>query len=94
VSYAGSDITRSEALLRAVTIIGSREIGMLAACGIAEVTVARSPRVAVISTGDELVQPGEPLGRPRSTTPMAPGAERVRTQYRPGVWQGSVVEAK
>jgi molybdenum cofactor synthesis domain-containing protein len=42
-------------------MIGSREIGMLAACGIAEVLVARRPRVAVISTGDELVQPGLPL---------------------------------
>lgn len=62
VSYAGSDIARGEALLRAGTIIGSREIGMLAACGIAEVSVARKPRVAVISTGDELVQPGRPLG--------------------------------
>ena len=61
VSYAGSDIARGEALLRAGIIIGSREIGMLAACGIAEVTVVRKPRVAVISTGDELVQPGETL---------------------------------
>ncbi|WP_027552810.1 molybdopterin biosynthesis protein [Bradyrhizobium sp. Cp5.3] len=61
ISYAGSDIARGEALLRAGTIIGSREIGMLAACGIAEVAVARKPRVAVISTGDELVQPGQPL---------------------------------
>src|SRR6185503_16090542 len=52
---------RGEALLRAGTVIGSREIGMLAACGIAEVAVARKPRVAVISTGDELVQPGETL---------------------------------
>ncbi len=58
VSYAGSDIARGEALLRAGTIIGSREIGMLAASGIAEVSVARRPRVAVLSTGDELVQPG------------------------------------
>src|SRR5947209_2770648 len=64
VSYAGSDIARGEALLRAGTIIGSREIGMLAACGIAEVTVARKPRVAVISTGHELVQPGEVLAPP------------------------------
>ena len=62
VSYAGSDIARGEALLRAGTVIGSREIGICAACGIAEVRVARKPRVAVISTGDELVQPGEMLG--------------------------------
>src|SRR6185437_13138504 len=61
VSYAGSDIARGEALLRAGTVIGSREIGMLAACGIAEVEVARRPRVAVLSTGDELVQPGGAL---------------------------------
>ncbi|MBO4224376.1 molybdopterin biosynthesis protein [Bradyrhizobium neotropicale] len=61
VSYAGSDIARGETLLRAGTIIGSREIGMLAACGIAEVDVARRPRVAILSTGDELVQPGQPL---------------------------------
>jgi putative molybdopterin biosynthesis protein len=61
VSYAGSDIARGEILLRAGTVIGSREIGMLAACGIASVPVVRKPRVAVLSTGDELVQPGEPL---------------------------------
>jgi putative molybdopterin biosynthesis protein len=61
VSYAGSDIARGEALLRAGTMIGSREIGMLAACGIAQIEVARRPRVAVLSTGDELVQPGQPL---------------------------------
>ncbi len=61
VSYAGSDMARGEMLLRAGTVLGSREIGMLAACGIASVTVARKPRVAVLSTGDELVQPGEPL---------------------------------
>jgi molybdenum cofactor synthesis domain-containing protein len=61
VSYAGSDIARGEALLRAGTVIGSREIGMLAACGIAQMNVARRPRVAIISTGDELVQPGQKL---------------------------------
>ena len=48
VSYAGSDIARGEALLRAGSVIGSREIGMCAACGIAQVTVARRPRVAVM----------------------------------------------
>lgn len=61
VSYAGSDIARGEILLRAGTLIGSREIGMLAASGVASISVARKPRVAIISTGDELVQPGQPL---------------------------------
>jgi putative molybdopterin biosynthesis protein len=61
VSYAGSDIARGETVLRAGTVIGSREIGMCAACGIAKLWVVRAPRVAVISTGDELVQPGQKL---------------------------------
>lgn len=61
ISSAGTDMARGEVVLRAGTVIGSREIGMLAACGIARATVARRPRVAILSTGDELVQPGEPL---------------------------------
>ncbi len=61
ISHAGSDIARGEVLLRAGTVIGSREIGMLAACGIAQVLVVRKPRVGVMSTGNELVQPGEDL---------------------------------
>ena len=61
VSYAGSDIARGETLLRRGTRIGSREIGMLAACGFASIDVVRRPRVAVLSTGDELVEPGRPL---------------------------------
>ncbi len=61
VSYAGSDIARGETLLRRGTRIGSREIGMLAACGLADIAVVRRPKVAVLSTGDELVAPGKPL---------------------------------
>jgi putative molybdopterin biosynthesis protein len=61
ISYAGSDISRGETLLRRGIEIGSREIGMLAACGFASVEVIRRPRVAVLSTGDELVEPGRPL---------------------------------
>ena len=61
ISGAGSDIARGETLLRAGTLIGAREIGMLAACGLAEAPVVRAPRVAVLSTGDELVQPGGTL---------------------------------
>ena len=61
VSYAGSDIARGEVLLRSGMLIGSREIGMLAASGVARVSVLKKPRVAIISTGDELVQPGQAL---------------------------------
>ncbi len=61
ISYAGSDIARGETLLRRGTRVGSREVGMLAACGLASADVVRRPRVAVLSTGDELVEPGRPL---------------------------------
>jgi putative molybdopterin biosynthesis protein len=61
IGFAGVDIAQGETLLRRGARIGSREIGMLAACGLADIPVHRRPRVAVLSTGDELVQPGEPL---------------------------------
>jgi putative molybdopterin biosynthesis protein len=61
VSFAGSDLARGEAVLRRSQRIGSREIGILAACGIADIPVVRRPKVAVLSTGDELVPPGAPL---------------------------------
>ena len=61
ISYAGSDIARGETLMRKGQLIGSREIGMLAACGLAAIDVVRRPKVAVLSTGDELVALGESL---------------------------------
>ncbi len=61
LAFAGSDIARGEMLLRAGVVVTSREVGMLAAAGLAEVPVVRRPRVAVISTGDELVAPGAVL---------------------------------
>ncbi len=61
ISFAGSDIARGETLLRRGSQVGSREIGMLAACGFAAIEIVRRPRVAVLSTGDELVEPGRPL---------------------------------
>ena len=45
--------------------IGSREIGMLAACGHRPSRCGATPKVAVLSTGDELVEPGKPLGAGR-----------------------------
>ncbi|MEQ9324598.1 MAG: molybdopterin biosynthesis protein, partial [Polyangiaceae bacterium] len=60
ISHAGTDIARGEVILRRGATITSREIGVLAAIGRAEVRVRRRPRVGVMSTGDELVAPGQP----------------------------------
>jgi putative molybdopterin biosynthesis protein len=58
VGGAGGDIARGETVLRRLRVLTSRELGMLAAVGRAEVPVLRRPRVAVLSTGDELIAPG------------------------------------
>ena len=61
IAFAGSDMARGETVLRAGQVLTSREIGMLAAVGRAAVEVHRKPRVAIISTGDEILAPGEPM---------------------------------
>jgi molybdopterin molybdotransferase len=61
VRYAGEDIRAGETILHAGTLIGSAEIGALAAVNIARPVVVRRPRIALVSTGDELVSPGPPL---------------------------------
>ncbi|MCP4248960.1 MAG: molybdopterin biosynthesis protein, partial [bacterium] len=61
VTYAGSDIGRGDTVMRRGTPLTSRETGVLAAVGAADVEVIARPRVAVVSTGDEIVHPGEPL---------------------------------
>jgi putative molybdopterin biosynthesis protein len=61
VSYAGTDMGRGETVLFAGTRLSSRETGVLAAIGCESVAVVRRPRVAILSTGDEIVQPGEPM---------------------------------
>ena len=57
----GSDVRRGEVVLTAGTRIGPAQVGALAAVGVVEVPVHRLPTVAVISTGDELVAPQEPV---------------------------------
>jgi len=61
VMSAGSDIMMGELALRRCTLIREREVGVLAAVGVDKVPVFRRPRVAIISTGNELVKPGSPL---------------------------------
>ncbi len=61
VSFAGSDIAIGETVLRKGQRLTSRELGVLAALGRTSVDVFTQPRVAIISTGDEIVPPGQPL---------------------------------
>ena len=58
----GEDVAAGEIVLEPGTPINARVIAMLAAVGVAGVPVHRRPRVTVISTGDELVDPGVELG--------------------------------
>ncbi|MEV7181506.1 gephyrin-like molybdotransferase Glp [Kitasatospora sp. NPDC093679] len=83
----GSDITAGTTVLTAGTLLGPAQLGLLAAIGRATVAVHRRPRVAVLSTGSELVQPGEPIGPGRisdsnsfalAAAARAAGAEAVR----------------
>lgn len=61
VRYAGEDIETGETILHAGTLLGSAEIGVLASVNVARPVVARRPRIALVSTGDELVSPGPEL---------------------------------
>ncbi len=61
IATAGSDIARGETALRQGRLLTSREIGMLAAVGLGEAPVWRRPRVAIFSTGNEIVAPGGPI---------------------------------
>jgi len=60
---AGEDLARGACALAAGRILRPSDLGLLASFGLREVTVRRRVRVAVFSTGDELREPGEPLGR-------------------------------
>jgi putative molybdopterin biosynthesis protein len=61
ITFTATDIGQDEMVLRQGMLLTSRETGILAALGIAAVPVIRRPRVAILSTGDELVPPGRVL---------------------------------
>jgi molybdopterin molybdotransferase len=63
IRRAGEDARVGAEVLAAGELLGALQVAAAAAAGVAEVAVSRRPRVAVISTGSELVEPGAPLRR-------------------------------
>ena len=61
VRRKGGDIREGETVLAAGTVIGPAEVSMLSSLSRTSVPVVRRARVAILSTGDELLEPGEPL---------------------------------
>ncbi|HEV2372780.1 MAG TPA: gephyrin-like molybdotransferase Glp [Streptosporangiaceae bacterium] len=62
IRWHGGDVPEGDVLLTAGTVLGPTQVALLAAGGCAYPMVRPQPSVSVISTGNELIQPGEPLG--------------------------------
>lgn len=80
IHQRGSDYTAGTPLLAAGTLLRSPEIAVLAATGRDAVTVTQRPRISIISTGDELVAPGQPIAshQIRSSNDVAMAAPLTR----------------
>jgi molybdopterin molybdotransferase len=62
VRARGEDVRTGEVVLRAGAVLRPQDLGLLASLGFADVRVHGRPRVAILSTGDEVVEPGHPRG--------------------------------
>lgn len=62
IRRAGEDISQGSVVLKAGHRLRAQELGLLASVGLAEISVKRKLKVAVFFTGDEIVEPGNPLG--------------------------------
>lgn len=62
VGRRGADIAAGQPILAAGDVINASRIGALAATGVLVVEVFAKPRLAILSTGNEIVEPGQPLG--------------------------------
>lgn len=61
IRYRAEDITHGQTVIPAGRVMRASEIGVLASVGLTEVPVYRRPVVAILSTGDEITEPGQPL---------------------------------
>src|SRR3954469_23681803 len=84
IRRAGEDVPAGNAVIAAGTELGPAEVAVLAALGMATVRCGGAPRVTVLVTGDELVEPGRPLGpgQIRDSNAYALAAQAVRAGAR------------
>jgi molybdopterin molybdotransferase len=61
IRHRGDDIAAGEEVIAAGSPIGPAELGVLASLGVTEIACGRRPRVALVISGDELIEPGAPL---------------------------------
>ena len=61
IRRAGDDVTKDEIVLRAGGVLGAAQLGMVAAVGLAQLAICPRPRVGVLVTGAEIVEPGRSL---------------------------------
>jgi molybdopterin molybdotransferase len=90
IRRAGEDVAPSTQVLAAGTYLGAAQVGLLAAVGRDRVSVRPRPRVVVLSTGSELVEPGQPLSAGKipdsnSTLLTAAAWEAGAIAYRVGI---------
>jgi molybdopterin molybdotransferase len=62
IGLRGSDVRAGQRVLAAGTVLTPARLGVLAALGLTDATVYGKPRVAIVCTGNEVVEPGRPLG--------------------------------
>jgi len=61
IGRQGADIHKGQHVLRPGTLLNASRLGSIAALGLTDVAVYEKPRVAILSTGNEIVDPGQPL---------------------------------
>jgi molybdopterin molybdotransferase len=62
IRHAGEDVSAGQVVFGVGRVVRPADVGVLASIGVSVVRVVRRPRVAIVTTGDELVEVGEPLG--------------------------------
>ncbi|OAN64498.1 gephyrin-like molybdotransferase Glp [Magnetospirillum moscoviense] len=76
----GADFSVGDCLLKAGTLLGPRQIGLAAAMNLPWLTVRRRPRIAILSTGDEIVMPGDPVGTAQIVSSNGPALAAIIAQ--------------